>query len=143
MTSCTVNRSLSSTVIGRANANSKLFLFKEEDKGLKGIETGSLPDDVQHWSPDHSEETVLLGALRSSLFIGPWGRRGGERGEQITRLQHDVLVILRRRGQRTEPLLTSDQQQVEQEEEEQGGGVHELDARAVEEPGGQIIKMKQ
>jgi len=42
-----------------------------------------------------------------------------------------------------QPLLTSDQQQVEQEEEEEGGGVHELDARAVEEPGGQIIKRKQ
>lgn len=30
MTDCTVNLSLSSTVIGRANANSKLFLLGEK-----------------------------------------------------------------------------------------------------------------
>lgn len=53
-----------------------------------------LPDAVNHRSLQDTEEPVLLGVLWSLLHFPPRGGWWREGGEQVSRLQDNVLVIL-------------------------------------------------
>lgn len=53
-----------------------------------------LPDAINHRSLQDAEEPVLLGVLWSLLHFPPRGGRWREGGEQVSRLQDNVLVVL-------------------------------------------------
>lgn len=52
------------------------------------------PDVVDHGGLEDTEEPVLLGVLWPFLHFSPGGWGWRERGEQISRLQDNVLVVL-------------------------------------------------
>lgn len=60
------------------------------------------PDVVDHGGLKDTEEPVLLGVLRPFLHFSPGGRGRRERGEQVSRLQDDVLVVLPQMGEQGE-----------------------------------------
>ena len=76
--------------VSNDQSDSQIFWLKKK--------RACVPDTVKDRCADHFEEALLLGALWASLLIGLRRGRGGEGGEVVPGLQHNVLVVLETRG---------------------------------------------